>query len=428
MQPPAASASPLPRGIVTAVCRRPLAATGDDIFERLVHADGVPVPLGPDGLEGSQEWHRLEKNAGKLSSADASDRAILMQALHPASAAPLPRTHLTLTSRLTTCRQCESHAQRLLHIPHHRLAAAIQQGDVAPGAFGENLRVRECEGSAWDTQSLCIGAAPCTAARPVSPTPTPLLRHTGDVIVVERAAAQCSSASSATSTVTVACLQVSSPRRPCSRVDLRFGRTFTAQGVRAEAARTGAAGIMLRVLQTGSIAVGDVLRVLQRPHPSWSVCRAAALLYGHPTACMMYSSRNVKLSEWMGSVQELREVCTALLPATVSESFITVNSVSAACAATARRLGMERSSAVAPPSSLPLNHPTLPCPSSQLRGMLNETPSSSPFVVAAAFAAAGAFVALQVTTPHTAAYFTLIIVSTRSSNPDRRKKCKPATT
>lgn len=105
-------------------------------------------------------------------------------------------------------------------------------------------------------------------------------------------------------------------------MDLRFGRTFTAQGVRAEAARTGAAGIMLRVLQTGSIAVGDVLRVLHRPHPGWSVCRAAALLYGHPTACMMYSSRNVKLSEWMGSVQELREVCTALLPTAVSESIV----------------------------------------------------------------------------------------------------------
>ena len=88
--PPAASQSPLPRGIVTAVCRRPPAATGAEVFERFVQADGVPVPLGLDGLEGSQEWHRLEKNAGKLSSADASDRAILMQALHPASAAPFP--------------------------------------------------------------------------------------------------------------------------------------------------------------------------------------------------------------------------------------------------------------------------------------------------------------------------------------------------
>ena len=55
--------------------------------------------------------------------------------------------------------------------------------------------------------------------------------------------------------------------------------------------------------------------------------------------------------------------------------------------------------------------------------MLNEgMPPPSPFIIAAAFAAAGAFVALQVTTPHTAACFTLIIAPTRCSNTDRRKK------
>jgi hypothetical protein len=197
--------------------------------------------------------------------------------------------------------------------------------------------VKECEGSEWDMQSLCIGdMCPQLPAAPhASPASTPA---SGDVIVVERAAC------------TVALLQVSSPRRPCSRVDQRFGRTFTAQGVRAEAARTGAAGIMLRVLQAGSVAAGDAVRVLQRAHPDWSVLRAAALLYGHPTACMMYSTRNVKLSEWMGSLQELREV-TALSHR--NQSFTTCNSVSAARAAAARRLGVERSSAVAPLFTFP---------------------------------------------------------------------------
>jgi MOSC domain-containing protein YiiM len=103
-------------------------------------------------------------------------------------------------------------------------------------------------------------------------------------------------------------LEISSPRRPCSRVDQRFGRTFQLAGVRAEAARTGVAGIMLRVLQPGSIARGDTFRVVLRPHPEWSVMRAASLLYGHPTACMMYLAREVQLSEWMGSLQELHQV------------------------------------------------------------------------------------------------------------------------
>jgi hypothetical protein len=98
MQPPsAASSSPLPRGIITGVFRRPPGATGCNVFERVVQSDGVPVPLGQYGLDGSQEWHRLEKSAGKLSSADATDRALLMQALHPAPFAffSLLTSHLT---------------------------------------------------------------------------------------------------------------------------------------------------------------------------------------------------------------------------------------------------------------------------------------------------------------------------------------------
>lgn len=109
-------------------------------------------------------------------------------------------------------------------------------------------------------------------------------------------------------TASVALLQISSPRRPCSRVDQRFGRTFSLSGVRAEAARTGCAGIMMRVLQPGTLAKGDSMRVMQRPHPEWSVARVAALLYGHPTACMMYASRDVKISEWMGTMDELVQV------------------------------------------------------------------------------------------------------------------------
>jgi hypothetical protein len=205
---------------------------------------------------------------------------------------------------------------------------------------------------------------------------------------------------------TVACLEVSSPRRPCSRVDQRFGRTFTVQGVRAEAARTGAAGIMLRVVQTGSIAEGDLVRVVQRPHPEWSVTKVAALLYGHPTACMMYSTRNVKLSEWMGSLQELHEVrrCSSVL---LLSQFPTP--FSAVRAATARRPRVERSSAATTAFKLfpwllvsLFTFPFSPNPFrpfAQLRSMLNEdVPPISPFIIAAAFAATSAVVALQVTT------------------------------
>jgi len=54
---------------------------------------------------------------------------------------------------------CEAHAHRLLQVPAGRLAAAVAPQDVAPGAFGENVRVEEFSGSAWDAASLCIGQA-----------------------------------------------------------------------------------------------------------------------------------------------------------------------------------------------------------------------------------------------------------------------------
>lgn len=77
---PPASAS-LPRGVVTGVFLRPPDASGSTCFERRPHAQGVPAAIGLFGLEGSREWHRLEQHAGRLSSTDAADRALLMQVM-----------------------------------------------------------------------------------------------------------------------------------------------------------------------------------------------------------------------------------------------------------------------------------------------------------------------------------------------------------
>ena len=55
------------------------------------------------------------------------------------------------------CPQCEAHARLLLRAPASDLVDAIAQQDVAGGAFGENLRVKECDGCSWEAASLCIG-------------------------------------------------------------------------------------------------------------------------------------------------------------------------------------------------------------------------------------------------------------------------------
>ena len=68
-------------------------------------------------------------------------------------------------------------------------------------------------------------------------------------------------------------LQVTSPRRPCSKVDVLVGKTWNGQGVRAWCAQTGAAGFFVRVLIPGEINDSDVFTVVQRIHPEYTLER-----------------------------------------------------------------------------------------------------------------------------------------------------------
>lgn len=65
-------------------------------------------------------------------------------------------------------------------------------------------------------------------------------------------------------------LQISCPRVPCATLARRHGR----QDVVARVFEAGRGGWYFRVLREGSVAPGEVLRLLERPHPEWSVVRA----------------------------------------------------------------------------------------------------------------------------------------------------------
>jgi MOSC domain-containing protein YiiM len=80
-------------------------------------------------------------------------------------------------------------------------------------------------------------------------------------------------------------LQVSSPRRPCSRVDVQFGKTYDGNGVRSFCAKTGTSGFFVRVLKTGDINDGDVFKITKRLWPMYSLARVSALLYGMKGGC-----------------------------------------------------------------------------------------------------------------------------------------------
>lgn len=62
-------------------------------------------------------------------------------------------------------------------------------------------------------------------------------------------------------------VQVSQPRSPCWKLNIRFGVADLAQRVQD----TQRCGWLYRVLETGEITVGDRIELLQRPHPDYSV-------------------------------------------------------------------------------------------------------------------------------------------------------------
>lgn len=103
-----------------------------------------------------------------------------------------------------------------------------------PGAFGENF---VSEG--MDEYSVCIGD----------------VISIGDVI-----------------------LQVSQPRQPCWKLNLRFDHVDMATHVQ----KSGRTGWYFRILQTGAVRSGQPFRLIERPYPNWPLARLIELAYHAP--------------------------------------------------------------------------------------------------------------------------------------------------
>ena len=64
-------------------------------------------------------------------------------------------------------------------------------------------------------------------------------------------------------------VQVSQPRRPCWKLNRRFGAEDMARRVQ-DSMRT---GWYYRVLKEGEVAAGDALQLIRRPRPDWTLAR-----------------------------------------------------------------------------------------------------------------------------------------------------------
>ncbi|MFL5311726.1 MAG: MOSC domain-containing protein [Myxococcales bacterium] len=71
-------------------------------------------------------------------------------------------------------------------------------------------------------------------------------------------------------------LQISEPRKPCRSIARFWGRP----GLLRLVERTGRNGFYLRVLEEGVVEAGQEVRLVDRPHPGWSVARAMAARRG----------------------------------------------------------------------------------------------------------------------------------------------------
>lgn len=106
---------------------------------------------------------------------------------------------------------------------------------MAPGGFAENLTIAECE-----EQTVCIGD-----------------RYGINDCRIE----------------------ISQPRQPCWKISRRWGIETMTQRV----TQTGRTGWYLRVLTEGTIDVGNQMKLLERPNPSWPIARANDILFGRET-------------------------------------------------------------------------------------------------------------------------------------------------
>lgn len=74
-------------------------------------------------------------------------------------------------------------------------------------------------------------------------------------------------------------VQVSQPRQPCVNLVKRWGVKELPEQMLLE----NATGFYLRVLTPGTLTPGEMLTLEARPHPTWTIARANAVMYGEST-------------------------------------------------------------------------------------------------------------------------------------------------
>jgi len=96
-------------------------------------------------------------------------------------------------------------------------------------------------------------------------------------------------------------IQVSSPRKPCYKIDKKHKSIYGLKGLKRYSLTNGLAGWFCRVINEGIISENDTFELIDRLYPDWSLAKVSKMIYGNGN----YKIQSACEVEWIDSLDEL---------------------------------------------------------------------------------------------------------------------------
>ena len=99
-------------------------------------------------------------------------------------------------------------------------------------------------------------------------------------------------------------IQVSSPRKPCYKIDKKHKSVYGLKGLKRYSLTNGLAGWFCRVINEGTISENDTLELIDRVYPDWSLSKISKMIYGNGD----YKIQSACKVEWIYTIDELNKL------------------------------------------------------------------------------------------------------------------------
>lgn len=96
-------------------------------------------------------------------------------------------------------------------------------------------------------------------------------------------------------------IQVSSPRKPCYKIDKKHKSVYGLKGLKRYSLTNGLAGWFCSVISEGTISKNDTFELIDRAYPDWSLTKISKMIYGNGN----YKIQSACKAEWVDTTEEL---------------------------------------------------------------------------------------------------------------------------